>query len=83
MSFDDRGRSGFQQYVMRLLHVNGETGLEDLMEWLKQDVRLMVEHGQIDADKGEIYTPEDAVLSLSETGQAWARAQAWMEEGEL
>ena len=83
VSFADRGRSGFQEYVMRLLHENGETGIEDLMVWLRQDIQLMIEREQIKADRGEIYLPEDGVLSLSETGQAWAKAQAWIEEFEL
>ena len=53
-------RSDFHQYVLRLLYRNGETGIEDLMGWLRDDIQVMWERGQIVSDKGQIHLPDDA-----------------------
>ena len=69
-------------HVMRLLDTNGPTGMDDMLEWIREDILEMGQSGQIEIeDDGPWKTCP--ILSLSETGQRYIDAKKDAENDDL
>ena len=70
--------SSFADYVMRMLRENGETGIDELLEWIRADIVMMAKRGQIDME-GDPAFPDSFTVQLSETGRLYMDAVEFLE----
>lgn len=65
---------------MRLLDENGPTGIDDLLEWIREDILEMGKRGQIVIEEDGPWKTSP-VLSLSQTGRQYIEAYKELHDG--